>query len=503
MKNKKRLSIILSLVLILTSFEYVGVFALPENTEGENPDQNEVVLDQQTTEGEGSDLRAATFTITWLDQNGGPLSESEVAEGQKPEYPGETPTKAADDDYIYTFAGWATEANQEEGTTDLPEATGPATYYAAFSKKAYFTITWLNEDGSQLDESKVAEGDVPEYSGNAPTKEADENYTYKFAGWTPELTAATADATYTAVFAVDKSKTGKPAKPAVSTFSSYKSIALEWTAVNKDTDGYEYDSSVTVGYMVDGTDVGNKLTYHTAKNLDPLKSYTYKVKAYITVNGEKVYSDEVAVSDSPVRPMRYKLNIKSGGTLKKHAGNGPKKYKLKKGVIYADRFQTGKYIFDYNGSTFYISRTRVKKPTCEYTNSFNYSNKEAEYYVNDIGASSGTNVLIFVSTYTQHVYYFTRVSGRWKCQDSWECSTGLASTPTPTGINGVKSINKKIKKKNGIKWWSTFNGNAALHGRKKNKPVGKPASNGCVRNPEEKAYIIYANAAKKSRVLIY
>ena len=93
------------------------------------------------------------------------------------------------------------------------------------------------------------------------------------------------------------------------------------------------------------------------------------------------------------------------------------------------------------------------------------------------------------------------VSG-WVCIDDWECSTGLASTPTPTGINGLKSIHQKIKSKNGIKWWSTFNGNAALHGRKKGKQVGKPASNGCVRNPDEKANLIYKFATKKSTVLI-
>ena len=110
---------------------------------------------------------------------------------------------------------------------------------------------------------------------------------------------------------------------------------------------------------------------------------------------------------------------------------------------------------------------------------------------------------VFVNTYSQHAYFFDKVNGKWKLRNGWECATGLASTPTPTGNYGEKFLQKRTKKKNNIKFWNHFNGNAALHGTKpNNKKVGRVVSNGCVRNPDKYAKQIYTQAPLKSRVLI-
>ena len=72
------------------------------------------------------------------------------------------------------------------------------TVTAVFEKQTY-TIKFVN--GSEtLQTLTVAYGDTPKYTGTTPTKAKTAQYTYTFKGWTPDIKAATADATYTATF---------------------------------------------------------------------------------------------------------------------------------------------------------------------------------------------------------------------------------------------------------------------------------------------------------------
>ena len=71
--------------------------------------------------------------------------------------------------------------------------------YWALSLVAY-TVDFMNYDDTLLLSLSVPHGSMPEYSGETPVKPYDEQYSYTFTGWSPELVPATADAVYTAQF---------------------------------------------------------------------------------------------------------------------------------------------------------------------------------------------------------------------------------------------------------------------------------------------------------------
>ncbi len=96
----------------------------------------------------------------------------------------------------YTFSQWS------DGNTNNPRTitvTQNMTLTAVFAKNT-FLISFVNYDGTELQSSEVEYGETPVYTDAIPIKPADEQYTYSFSGWTPEIVAVTDDATYTAQF---------------------------------------------------------------------------------------------------------------------------------------------------------------------------------------------------------------------------------------------------------------------------------------------------------------
>ena len=137
------------------------------------------------------------YTITWVDGNGDTLKTEQVAYGETPAYTGETPTKTATAQYTYTFDNTWSPA--------IVAVDKDATYTAQFNSTVNeYTITFVNEDGTELQSGKVAYGETPSYTGETPTKAATAEYTYTFAGWSPEIATVTGDAEYTATFTAEK-----------------------------------------------------------------------------------------------------------------------------------------------------------------------------------------------------------------------------------------------------------------------------------------------------------
>ena len=191
-----------------------------------------------------------THTVTW--SVAGVDTTATLNDGDIPAY-GSTPEKASTEEFNYTFAGWNDGTNTYGPSDPLPAVTADVTYTAVFSAETrQYTVTFVNDDGTTLDTQSVAYGTTPVYGGETPVKAEDDEYTYEFSGWTPELAAVTAEATYTAVytstpklpvFSVDLGESG----PYPWVHSS--TTALEGTDVPKTVPegGYYYSTNKGVG----------------------------------------------------------------------------------------------------------------------------------------------------------------------------------------------------------------------------------------------------------------
>ena len=205
-----------------------------------------------------------TYTVTWQNADGTELeTDTDVAEGTVPTYNGATPTKADDAQYTYTFAGWTPEVTAVTGDVTYTAQFTPVAKFSVFVKKLTggtitvsnvtglttvaqlkdllvtetgvpasamrlifagkqladdktlgeyniqkestlhlvirtYTITWKSDEATIIDTTNVAYGETPTHEDPAAYEDAD--YTYTFAGWTPEVTAVTGEATYTATY---------------------------------------------------------------------------------------------------------------------------------------------------------------------------------------------------------------------------------------------------------------------------------------------------------------
>ena len=135
------------------------------------------------------------YTITWKNWDGTPIltkdaNESmsanyEVTYGTMAEFLGTNPTRPANIDYTYDFAGW---------TPALGPVTSNVTYTATYTEKPRkYTIIFKKEGGVEIERQFLTHNEVP-VCENTPTKIG---HTLV---WSPAIAAVTGDATYTATW---------------------------------------------------------------------------------------------------------------------------------------------------------------------------------------------------------------------------------------------------------------------------------------------------------------
>ena len=180
----------------------------------------------------------------------------------------------------YDFVGFYKGTSLIGKAGDVVEITENTDIDAVYQVQKYI-VTFMNGN-VQLQSGEVSYGEMPKYTGDAPTKTASAKYTYSFKSWTPAITAVTSAATYTALFD--------------STLRSYDITFKNGSTVLQ---------SSSVSY-------GTKPSYSGST---PTKAstaqYTYKFKSWnptiATVTGAATYT---ALFDSTLRT--YTITFKNG-----------------------------------------------------------------------------------------------------------------------------------------------------------------------------------------------
>ena len=223
------------------------------------------------------DSTVNTYTITWKDGDGETLKTETLAYGATPSYSGTTPTKTGDSSVTYTF-----------NNTWLPtivDVVGDATYTAQFNSEVNtFDVTFYTNDVATASwTTNVAYGTVPQYLAPAPTKAADSQYTWFFAGFTNTVATVptnlfdtvTADVSYYAVFT-------NTVNQYTVTFENDDNTVL-------DTQTLAYNASVIYGGEPPAKDGGDQYVYTWTGWTDGENAYATDATLPV-VTGAKTYT---------------------------------------------------------------------------------------------------------------------------------------------------------------------------------------------------------------------
>ena len=138
--------------------------------------------------------RPLVFTVKFEDWDGTVLKSEELAKGVTPTPPA-NPSRAGDGVYTYVFAGW---------DPQISPVNDDCIYTAVYTSTQHiFTVKFVDWDGTVLSEKTYSKGETVTVPAD-PSRKEDDDYVYTFEGWSPEVTAVTADVTYSAEYSSKK-----------------------------------------------------------------------------------------------------------------------------------------------------------------------------------------------------------------------------------------------------------------------------------------------------------
>lgn len=190
---------------LLASTCYGGSIPTPPSVADKSDDTYRYIFcgwDKEITACEGDTTYEAQYiklpkgiVVTFKDYDGRVISAQSYTTGDTIVVP-ETPARAADSTFNYTFAGW----DKDIDYTPVTDATYTATYSSSYID---YTIIFKDEDGTVISEATYHYGDVVVVP-TSPSKAANETYTYTFSGWGSTVNeTCEGNATYTASYAAN------------------------------------------------------------------------------------------------------------------------------------------------------------------------------------------------------------------------------------------------------------------------------------------------------------
>jgi len=264
---------------------------------GWEPELSAVTKEQVYTAKYTRTAKTATYTITWMpDEGETPLGTETYAEGEIPVFNG-TPAKDATAEYTYTFVGW---------TPEIVPVTGDATYTAVFKPvKNSYTITFLDWDGSELakgryDYNTAASVIVPE----DPTRENDAHYSYTFAGWSPAVVAVTDSAIYKATYTSkalpqpESSSSSKKVEPAETSSSKAQSSSSKKTEASSSSKKVASSSSKAVSSSSKKS-VASSSSKKSGKSSSSSKGKSNALPAVAAMNMVVLFADNDLIVSAP------------------------------------------------------------------------------------------------------------------------------------------------------------------------------------------------------------
>ena len=186
-----------------------------ENEEGTHVEGDEILIDVSTLNGNVTVTYNAVYKYQPVLQVNYHYSEGVVSitEYKDIDIYASAPTKDtwfyADEESPIAASTIATLPEQVVTTVPMSEIKIVDVY------AKYFTVTWVNEDGTVLEKDiDVPYGAIPSYDSAFPTKKASNQYNYTFKAWTPELVKVTKDVVYTATYNAALKPQPQPVQPA-------------------------------------------------------------------------------------------------------------------------------------------------------------------------------------------------------------------------------------------------------------------------------------------------